>query len=230
MNTIIEMHESIIGEFAGRGDAEAVGLALLEMGWPVMYSEGGAPRWKFASLAEFRRFQIDFEEVRDNLSRAGSLRVSWGCDCDERHTVVCPHGKDPRAVLEQQPQPPLEELWGWVLREAMEKQYPGLARWIENMVDCLYGALAFGHRLEEKTGVASAMGLWLRREWSQRNGGGLCTYDQHIGEFARFVDFASHDAWFSQWLAKDKVKLDDLQQCPVCGDLIGFGCRCEEEE
>ncbi|MFW6184883.1 MAG: hypothetical protein ACOC8X_13880 [Chloroflexota bacterium] len=226
---MIELHESILGEFAHQEDARAVGQALQARGWPVTYSDEGTPRWQFESLADYRRFERDFEAVRDELSGAGSLRINWGCDCAEDGFDPCPHGLDPVAEA-QGAQRPLEELYGWALRTAMEKHYPGLRGWVERSVDCVYGALAFAYLLEEKTGVTSASGQWLRRQWHlQQHEGGLRTYDRHIDDFASFVHVAGDDAWLSEYLARHKITMDDVQQCRVCGDLIGLGCRCEEK-
>lgn len=102
--TTIEMHESILGEFAHRGDAKQVAQLLEGMGWKVTLVGEDAPpgadalRWQFDSLADYRRFQRDFELVRDNLSRAGRLRVAWACDCEDDDSFEpCPHGDDPVA-------------------------------------------------------------------------------------------------------------------------------------
>lgn len=229
MSTIIEVNESILGEFAHREDAEAVADALIAKGWPVLYTEDSKPTWTFESLADYRRFGRDYEAAVDALSRAGSLQIRWGCDCKEMQDEPCPHGDDPRKDVPRPEELPLEELWGWALRKAMEKHYPGLQDAIDCYINALYGALAFGVMLEEKTGVASASGLWLRRRWENRNdsGGGLRTYDRHLEEFAQLVDHASHDAYFSELIARTAGSIDNLESCGECEGFKGLDCRCK---
>lgn len=215
MNTIIEMHESIIGEFASRKDAEAVGLALVDRGWPVMYSEGSAPRWQFANLAEMHRFQRDFDQVLDSLSRAGSLRVRWGCDCDELQEAECSHGG-------QQ-----EEMTPARIRREVEATYPGFAGRVEALVQSLYNAVWFGKTLESLTGETSATGLFLRSgKWQAPAG----TDVKQLDVAAALFDFAEHDAAFeAMWsgAGHELEELERLPRCRTCDGWLAIGCRCE---
>lgn len=228
MTTKIEINESVLGEFAHREDALAVAQELQSKGWQITYLFEGNPAWQFESLADYRRFGRDFEAAVDAHGRAGSLHVQWGCDCAEMQDEPCPHGDDPMRDRPRPEERPLEELYGWALRRAMEKHYPGLGDWIQGNVDALYGALAFGLMLEEKTGVTSASGLWLRRKWENPNdSGGLRTYDKCIQDFAEMVHHAADDAWFSELIARTAGSIDKLEKCSKCDGFVGIDCRCK---
>ena len=229
--TTIEISETILGPFARPEDAQAMGQGLVEKGWPVVYlnPDAGEPNWHFDTLADYRRFMADFEAAVDERSPAVAMSVSWACDCED-HEAPCPHGDDPRAggLLDPAARPPLDELYGLELRKAVDDLYPGLRDWLRTAVDCLFGAVAFGHQLADQDGApSSAAILWLREEWPGRRGQ-LETYDRLLQDLAALATFATHDAWLSEQLAAAGLAPTDVGWCETCEEMTLLFCKCKE--